>query len=86
MHAEKTAWLDANFAPDDPLRDAHIECEPRYWMTWEEWCEFVESGEDFDQMARRERATGVTLRAALGRVARAGACGRVCEVCRRRVQ
>lgn len=56
IDAEKRAWLDRRFSPDDPLRDACIECEPRYWMTFEEWCEFVESGESFDMMEKRERA------------------------------
>lgn len=56
IDAEKRAWLDANFAADDPMRDAQIDCEPRYWMDFEEWCEFVESGENFTTMERRERA------------------------------
>lgn len=65
VHAEKQAWLDSNYPDlDDPMRDAQIDCEPRYWMNVAEWCEFVESGEDFDAMAKRERAS--KARAAAG--------------------
>lgn len=62
IHDANIAWLNANYAEDDPLRDAEISCEPRFWMDWEEWCEFVESNEDFCTMARREalRQRGIT--------------------------
>lgn len=54
IHQANCAYLDKHFAHDDPARDAEISCVPRYWMTFEEWCEFVESGEDFSRMAKRE--------------------------------
>ena len=63
IHEANMKALAEEFSPDDPLRDADIFSEPRFWMTFEEWCEFVESNESFCTMARREalRARGIDV-------------------------
>ena len=78
INAKNLAMQDDEFCEvlGDELRDADIFREPRYWMTFEEWCEFVESDEDFDKMEKRERAriprqTGVE-------------CVQLCTDCQRR--
>lgn len=77
--AELRAIHDANMAsidPDDFLADADFSCEPRYWMTFEEWCEFVESDENFDKMAKRERAGNSRPKGV--------ECVQLCAACQRR--
>lgn len=56
IHAGKLQELKEVMHETGLPEEALCEFEPRYWMTWEEWCEYVESGESFDLMAKRERA------------------------------
>lgn len=63
IHDANMAAQNSEFSVDDPLRDADISREPRFWMSFEEWCEFVESNESFVTMARREalRNRGISV-------------------------
>lgn len=56
IHEEKLLELREAVRKSGMPEEVFVEYEPRYWMTWEEWCEYVESGENFELMAKRERA------------------------------
>lgn len=66
IHAAKLQELKEAVRESGMPEEVFVEFEPRFWMTWEEWCEYVEAGESFDLMAKRERACALVRPSAGG--------------------